>query len=106
MSDDRGAYEDKAEYGEELAILPTANSSPVQPYQPSPTNNVYEKVRDLDPLESKRLVETSDSTHGGYDRVEHREDFTPLEVNLPEEEDITWQMSDFSSPERVPLSYA
>ncbi|KAK0508144.1 hypothetical protein JMJ35_009228 [Cladonia borealis] len=105
-SEEKGADKDKAESGEELAVLPTANSSPVQPYQRSPTNNVYEKVRDLEPLETKRLVETSDSTHSGYDQVEHQEDFTPLEVNFPEEEDITWQMSDFSSPERVPLSYS
>ena len=106
MSDEKGADEDTAENEEELAILPTANSSPVHPYQSSPSDNVYEKVRDLDPSRTKRLSESSDSTHSGYDRVEHQEDFTPLEVNLPEEEDITWQMSDFSSPERVPLSYA
>ena len=105
MSDEKGADEDKAENGEELAVLATARLFPVQPYPSSATNSVYVQVRDLDPPETKRLSESSDSTHSGYDRVEHQEDFTPLEVNSPEEEDITWQMSDFSAPERIPLSY-
>ena len=64
------------------------------------------QVRDLGPLETERLSESSGSTDSGYDRVEHQEGFTPLEINLPEEEDITWQISDLSEPERVPWSYA
>ena len=107
MGDEKGADKDKAQTGEELAILPTANLSPVQPYPSSATNSIYEQVRNLDPPETERLIETSDSTNSGYDRVERQEEFVPLDVNLPEEEeDITWQMSDFSAPERVPLSYA
>lgn len=105
-SDERGADKDKADKEEELAILSTANSFTVQPYRSSATNSAYEQVHDLDPPEPERLSESSDSTNSRYDRVERQEEFTPLEVDLPEEEDITWQMSDFSSPERVPLSYA
>ena len=106
MSDEKGADGDNAENGEELAVLPTANPSPVQPYLSCATNSGYEQVRDLDPPETERLSQSSDSTDSGYGRVEHQEEFMPLEVNLPEEEeDITWQMSDFLGPERVPLSY-
>ncbi len=106
MSDEKGADKDKAKNGEELAILSTANSSSVQPYPSSAANSVYEQVRDLDPLETERLVETGDSTNSGYDRLEAQEEFRPLEVDLPEEEeDITWQMSDFLGPERVPTAY-
>ena len=105
-SDEEGADKDKAENGEELAFLSTANSSAIQPYPSSATNSVYEQVSNLDRPETERLVEMNDSTNSGYDRVEHQEEFMPLEVNLPEEEeDITWQMSDFLGPERVPLSY-
>ena len=105
MTNERGADKDKAENGKELAILSTANSCSVQPYPSSAANSVYEQVRNLDAPETERLIESSDSTNSGYDRLETQEDFMPLEVNLPEDEDITWQMSDFVGPERVPTAY-
>ena len=106
MSDEKGADKVRAGEGEELATLPTANLLPAQPYPSSATSTAYEQLRDLDPPGPERLSESSDSSSSRYDRVERQEEFMPLEVNLPEEEDITWQMSDFSAPERVPLSYA
>ena len=105
-SDEEGADKDQAGKEEELAILSTANLSPVQPYPSSATKSVYAHLRDLDSSETERLTESSDSTNSGYNRVERQEEFMPLEVNLPEEEeDITWQMSDFVRPERIPLAY-
>ena len=106
MSDEKRADKDKAENGEELAVLSTANSSAIQPYPPSATNGVYEQARDLDTPENERLSESNALTNSGYDRAERQEEFMPLEVNLPEEEeDITWQMSELLGPERVPSSY-
>ena len=100
MSDEKGADRFRAGEGEELTTFPTA-----QPCPSSATNTAYEQVRDFDPPEAKRLSDSSDSANSRYERVERQEEFMPLEVNLPEEEDITWQMPDFSAPERIPLSY-
>ena len=105
VSDEEGADKVRAGEGEELATLSTANLLPAQPYPSSATSSAYERVQDLDPPQPERLRESSDSTNSRYDRVERQDEFMPLEVNLPEEEGITWQMSDFSAPERVPLSY-
>lgn len=103
---DEGADKVGAGEGEELATLPTANLLPAQPYPSSATNTAYEHVRDLDPPGPERLSGSSGSANDRYDQVERQEEFMPLEVNLPEEDDITWQMSDFSGPEREILSYS
>ena len=106
MSNEKGADEDNAENGEELAVLPTAKSSAIQSYPSSAINGIYEHARDLDTPENERLSEWNALTNSSYDRVERQEEFIPLEVNLPEEEeDITWQMSELLGPERVPSSY-
>ena len=104
VSDEEGADKVEAGEGEELATLLTANTPPAQPYPSSATNSAYEQVRDLDPTGPERPSASSDSTNSRYDRVERQEGFMPLEVDM-REEDIMWQMSDFSVPEREALSY-
>ena len=105
VSDEEGADKVRAGEGEELATLPTANLLPAQPYPSSATNGAYEQLRNPDSSETERLSKSSHSTENHYNQVERQEEFMPLEVYLPEDEDIARQMSDFSAPERVPLSY-
>ena len=106
LSDEEGADKVRVGEGEELATLSTANLLPAQPYPSSATNSAYEQVRDPDLPGPGRLSESSDSRNSRHDRVERQEESIPLEVNLPEEDEITWQMSDFSGPERETLSYS
>ena len=105
VSHEEGADKVRVGEGEELATLSTANLLPAQPYPSSATNSAYEPVRDPDLTGPPRLSESHDSTNSRYDRVERQEGFMPLEVTLPGEDDITWQMSDFLGPEREALSY-
>ena len=105
VSHEEGADKVRVGEGEELATLSTANLLPAQPYRSSATNSAHEQVRDPDLPGPGRLSESRDSTNSRHDRGERQDEFMPLEVNLPEEDDITWQMSDFSGPEREALSH-